>query len=62
MGREEPRIDPWYRMTIARSHEGTTAREERKGENCSLKTSTDKENRRKLGINEIEENEALSIK
>jgi hypothetical protein len=49
-------------VTIARSHVRTTVREERRGESCSLKTSTDKENRRKLGINEIEENEALSIK
>jgi hypothetical protein len=49
-------------MTIARSHVRTTVREETRGESCSLKTSTDKENRRKLGINEREENEALSIK
>lgn len=63
VGRERPRIDPWYHMTIARTHEGTTAREKRKDEKRGLNTSTDKENRRKLRINEIEENEeALSIK
>jgi hypothetical protein len=49
-------------MTIAGSQEGTTARDERKGDSCNLKTRADKKNRRKLGINETEENEALSIK
>lgn len=32
VGKERPRIDPWYHMTIARTHEGTTDGEKRKDE------------------------------